>query len=163
VAVTGQILVLTSTGAPLVRAATCRRFLMPITGKLKSTQVVPVERGAAIWAAEIHTLFRTGTHDSGGRSGSWSDEIIDLSVRQMAKAREDEKLRALEQIVDAYVRLKDGRALLDLRAHRQRLIVDLTKLRSNSNCNVSLALGKMTEDLAIIDVVGSLASGTAGD
>ena len=92
-----------------------------------------------------------------------SDEIIDLSVRQMAKAREDEKLRALEQIVDAYVRLKDRRALLDLRAHRQRLIVDLTKLRSNSNCNVSLALGKMTEDLAIIDVVGSLASGTAGD
>jgi hypothetical protein len=25
---------------------------------------------------------------------------------------------AIEQIVDAYVRLKDGRALLDLRAHR---------------------------------------------
>jgi hypothetical protein len=58
---------------------------------------------------------------------------------------------AIEQIVDAYVRLKDGRALLDLRAHRQRLIVDLDKLRSNSNCNVGLALGKLTEDLAIID------------
>ena len=80
-----------------------------------------------------------------------SGEIIDLSVRQMAKAREDERLRALEQIVDAYVRLKDARSLLDLRAHRQRLIVDLNKLRSNSDCNVSLALGKMTEDLAIID------------
>jgi hypothetical protein len=30
-------------------------------------------------------------------------------------------------------------------------IVDLNKLRSNSNCNVSLTLGKTTEDLAIID------------
>ena len=58
---------------------------------------------------------------------------------------------AIEQIVDAYVRLKDGRALLDLRTHRQKLIVDLNKLRSNSNYDVSLALGKMTEDLAIID------------
>ena len=86
-----------------------------------------------------------------------SDEIIDLSARQMAKAaRESGHVRqhmpmAIEQIVDVYVRLKDGRALLDLRAHRQRLIVDLNKLRSNSNCNVDLALGKMTEDLAIID------------
>jgi len=38
-----------------------------------------------------------------------------------------------------------------LRAHRQRLIVDLNKLRSNSSWNVDLALGKMTEDLSIID------------
>ena len=74
------------------------------------------------------------------------NEMLDLSARQMAKTA-----MAIEQIVDAYVRLKDGRALLDLRAHRQRLIVDLNKLRSNSNYNVDLALGKMTEDLAIID------------
>jgi hypothetical protein len=33
------------------------------------------------------------------------DEMIDLSARQMAKAA-----MAIEQIVDAYVRLKDGRA-----------------------------------------------------
>jgi len=39
-----------------------------------------------------------------------TDEMIDLSARQMAKAA-----MAIEQIVDAYVRLKDGRALLDLR------------------------------------------------
>jgi len=58
---------------------------------------------------------------------------------------------AIEQIVDAYVRLKDGRALLDLRGHRQRLIVDLNKLRSNSDFDVSLSLAKMSEDLAIID------------
>jgi len=86
-----------------------------------------------------------------------SGEIIDLSARQMAEAaRESGHVRhnmpmAIEQIVDAYVRLKDGRALLDLRAHRQRLIVDLNKLRSNSSWNVDLALGKMTEDLSIID------------
>jgi hypothetical protein len=86
-----------------------------------------------------------------------SGEIIDLSARQIAKAaRESRHMRhhmpmAIEQIVDAYVRLKDGRALLDLRTHRQRLIVDLNKLRSNSSWNVDLALGKMTEDLAIID------------
>ena len=87
-----------------------------------------------------------------------SGEIIDLSARQMAKvATESGHVRyhmpmAIEQIVDAYVRLKDGRALLDLRAHRHRLIVDLNKLRSDSDYNVSLALGKMAEDLAIINV-----------
>src|SRR4029077_20559643 len=82
------------------------------------------------------------THPAGAERISMSGEIIDLSARQMTKAaRESGHVRhhmpmAIEQIVDAYVRLKDGRALLDLRAHRQRLIVDLNKLRSNSNCNV---------------------------
>ena len=59
--------------------------------------------------------------------------------------------KAIEQIVSIYVQLGDRRALLDLRAHRQRLIVDLNKLRPGSNYDFSLALGKLREDLAAID------------
>jgi len=59
--------------------------------------------------------------------------------------------KAIEQIVSLYVQLKDRRALLELRAHRQRLIVDLNKLRPGSNYDFSLALGKIREDLAAID------------
>jgi len=33
--------------------------------------------------------------------------------------------KAIEQIVDAYVRLQNRRALEDLRTHRQRLLSDL--------------------------------------
>jgi hypothetical protein len=93
----------------LIMMRFCRLCMRNKTSENKSAGPA---RGAAIWAAEIHTLFRTGTHDLGsGEDPNSPDEIIDLSARQMAKAA-----MAFEQIVDAYVRLKDGRALLDLRA-----------------------------------------------
>jgi hypothetical protein len=61
-------------------------------------------------------------------------------------------LSAMEQIVSAYVRLNNRSALDGLRTHRQRLIDDLNKLRSDLDYDSSLALRCMAEDLAAIDV-----------
>jgi hypothetical protein len=47
--------------------------------------------------------------------------------------------KAIEQIVDAYVRLQNRKALEDLRTHRQRLLSDL-KGRSDSVYDVSGAM-----------------------
>jgi hypothetical protein len=58
---------------------------------------------------------------------------------------------AMEQIVDAYVRLKDRYALEKLRAHREKLIANLNGLRSDLNFDSSLSLRSMAEDLAAID------------
>lgn len=56
---------------------------------------------------------------------------------------------AIEQIVDAYVRLKNRRGLDELMMHRQRLAVDL-KSRSGTY-DFSLAIGKIDEEIAIIE------------
>lgn len=56
---------------------------------------------------------------------------------------------AIEQIVDAYVRLKNRRGLDELMMHRQRLAVDL-KSRSGS-FDFSLPIGKIDEEIAIIE------------
>ncbi len=56
---------------------------------------------------------------------------------------------AIEQIVDAYVRLKNRRGLDELMMHRQRLAVDL-KSRSG-NYDFSLPIGKIEEEIAIIE------------
>ena len=56
---------------------------------------------------------------------------------------------AIEQIVDAYVRLKNRRGLDELMMHRQRLAVDL-KNRSG-NYDFSLPIGKIEEEIAIIE------------
>jgi hypothetical protein len=58
---------------------------------------------------------------------------------------------AIDQIVSAYVRLKNRNALVELRTHRQRLADDLNRLRSDLDYNSSLALRSMAEDLAAID------------
>ena len=58
---------------------------------------------------------------------------------------------AIEQIVSTYVQLRDRRGLLQLKAHRQRLIVDMNRLRAGSDYDFSLALGKIREDLMAID------------
>ncbi|WP_426418247.1 hypothetical protein [Bradyrhizobium genosp. A] len=56
---------------------------------------------------------------------------------------------AIEQIVDAYVRLKNRRGLDELMMHRQRLAVDL-KSRSGSY-DFSLPIDKIDEEIAIIE------------
>jgi hypothetical protein len=55
---------------------------------------------------------------------------------------------AIEQIVDAYVRLKNRRGLDELMMHRQRLAVDL---KSRSGFDFSLPIGKIDEEIAIIE------------
>jgi len=55
---------------------------------------------------------------------------------------------AIEQIVDAYVRLKNRRGLDALMMHRQRLAVDL---KSKSGYDFSLPIGKIDEEIAIIE------------
>jgi hypothetical protein len=57
---------------------------------------------------------------------------------------------AMEQIVNAYVRMRNRRALDELRMHRHRLAIDL-KLRTKSNYDHSLAVRKMAEDIATIE------------
>jgi len=56
---------------------------------------------------------------------------------------------AIEQIVDAYVRLKNRRGLDELMMHRQRLAVDL-KSRSGK-FDFSLPIDKIDEEIAIIE------------
>ena len=56
---------------------------------------------------------------------------------------------AIEQIVDAYVRLKNRRGLDELMMHRQRLAVDL-KSRSGTY-DFSLPISKIDEEIAIIE------------
>jgi hypothetical protein len=56
--------------------------------------------------------------------------------------------KAIEQIVDAYVRLNNRRALEDLKMHRQRLAVDL---KSRTGFDFSLPIGQVDEEIAIIE------------
>jgi len=58
--------------------------------------------------------------------------------------------KAIEGIVDAYVKLGDRRALEDLRMHRRRLAVDL-KGRSSGPYDFSLPLGQIDEEIAAIE------------
>ena len=54
---------------------------------------------------------------------------------------------AIEQIVDAYVRLKNRRGLDELMMHRQRLAVDL---KSRSGYDFSLPIRQIEEEIAAI-------------
>jgi uncharacterized small protein (DUF1192 family) len=57
--------------------------------------------------------------------------------------------KAMEQIVDAYVRLGNRRALEDLRLHRQKLAVDL---KGKTGFDFSLLpIGQIEEELAVIE------------
>jgi hypothetical protein len=58
---------------------------------------------------------------------------------------------AIEQIVVGYVRLKDRRTLEQLRAHRQSLVIDLNKVRSDSSFDLSRPIRNLVEDIAAID------------
>jgi hypothetical protein len=56
----------------------------------------------------------------------------------------------MEQIVRAYVRLRNRGALEELRSHRQKLMADLDRARS-LNFDTTLPLQNVTGDLAAID------------
>ena len=56
----------------------------------------------------------------------------------------------MEQIVRAYVRLRNRGALEELRAHRQKLMADLDRAPS-LNFDTTLPWQNVTEDLAAID------------
>jgi hypothetical protein len=60
-------------------------------------------------------------------------------------------LGAMEQIVNAYVRLNNRSALEELRDHRQKLVDDLNRLQSDLEFDSSLALRSMVEDLVTIN------------
>lgn len=56
--------------------------------------------------------------------------------------------RAIEQIVDVYVRLRNRRGLDELMMHRQRMAVDL---KSRSGFNFSLPIDQIDAEIAIIE------------
>jgi len=57
--------------------------------------------------------------------------------------------KAMEQIVDAYVRLGNRSALEDLRLHHQKLVVDL---KGKTEFDFSLLpIGQLEEELAVIE------------
>ena len=56
--------------------------------------------------------------------------------------------RAMEQIVDAYVRLGNRRALEDLRMHRQKLADDL---KGRAGYDFSLPIGQIDQEIAVIE------------
>ena len=57
--------------------------------------------------------------------------------------------KAMEQIVDAYVRLGNRSALEDLRLHHQKLVVDL---KGKTAFDFSLLpIGQLEEELAVIE------------
>jgi len=58
---------------------------------------------------------------------------------------------AIDQIVTAYVRLKDRDSLEELKTHRLKLMADLNRLRPDLNFDSSPALRDLAEDLAAID------------
>jgi hypothetical protein len=55
---------------------------------------------------------------------------------------------AIQQIVDANVRLKNRQALEDLRMHRQRLAADL---KARTGYDISLPIGQIDEEIAVIE------------
>ena len=57
---------------------------------------------------------------------------------------------AMETIVGAYVRMRNRRALDELRMHRQRLAIDI-RLRKNSNFEHGLIIRKVAEDIKAIE------------
>ena len=56
-------------------------------------------------------------------------------------------LSAIEQIVDAYVRLNNRRALEEMMRHRQRLAIDLN---SKSGLSFAAPIRQVNEDIAVI-------------
>jgi hypothetical protein len=57
--------------------------------------------------------------------------------------------KAIEGIVDAYVRLGNRRTLEDLRMHRHKLVVDLKG--RHGLFDLSLPIGQVDEEIALIE------------
>ena len=58
--------------------------------------------------------------------------------------------KAIELIVDVYVRYKDRRALGDLMVHRQRLVASLRGRPNVANYDFSKILGQLDHEVAVI-------------
>jgi hypothetical protein len=56
--------------------------------------------------------------------------------------------KAIEQIVDAYVRLNNRQALEGLRMHRQKLAVEL---KSRTGFDLSLPIRQVDEEIAVVE------------
>lgn len=57
--------------------------------------------------------------------------------------------KAIERIVDAYVRLKNHQALEDLMQHRQKIALDLGAHRND--LDVTLSLRQINDEIAVIE------------
>jgi capsule polysaccharide export protein KpsE/RkpR len=57
--------------------------------------------------------------------------------------------KAMEQIVDAYVRLNNRRGLEDLRMHRLKLAV--VDLKERTGYDFSLPIGQIDQEIAVIE------------
>jgi hypothetical protein len=56
--------------------------------------------------------------------------------------------KAMEQIVDAYVRLGNRRALEDLRMHLEKLAINL---KGRPGYDFSMTIGRISQEIAVID------------
>jgi hypothetical protein len=56
---------------------------------------------------------------------------------------------AIERIVGAYVKLRNRKALEDMKAHRQRLATEISSL--NGTLDLSLPIKQLEDDAAVID------------
>lgn len=67
---------------------------------------------------------------------------------------------AIEKIVDAYVRLKNIKALEGLRMHRQRFI---DEFKAKSGFDFSLPVNQIKQEIAVIEAGLARISGTSGE
>jgi hypothetical protein len=56
---------------------------------------------------------------------------------------------AIERIVGAYVKLRNRKALEDMKAHRQRLATEIRSL--NGTLDLSLPIKQLEDDVAVIN------------
>jgi len=71
--------------------------------------------------------------------------------------------KAIERIVDAYVRLQSRKALEDLRTHRRGLLADL-KGRSDSVYDLSGPIQQLEDEIAIVEAgLQKLTGASRGD
>jgi hypothetical protein len=56
---------------------------------------------------------------------------------------------AIERIVGAYVKLRNRKALEDMKAHRQRLATEIRSL--NGTLDLRLPIKQLEDDVAVID------------
>ena len=73
------------------------------------------------------------------------------ALTQHAALRSFEVSLAIDQIVTAYVGLKDRDSLEELKSHRLKLMADLNRLLPDLNFDSSPILRDLAENLAAID------------
>jgi hypothetical protein len=56
---------------------------------------------------------------------------------------------AIERIVSAYVKLKNRKALQDMKAHRHRLVTELKSI--DGTLDLSSSIKQLEDDIAVID------------